>query len=109
MPFALPAGNAARSFPPAAGVAARHRRLDGWGTKRRGSLGLEFFSRRNACAPDALGRGGDKKEKEEVMRNLLMAAATGVLLVAAGFGPPPGSIGGGPGGGRGRAGALPTL
>jgi len=71
-----------RSLPPA-GVAARYRRLDRRGTKHRGSLDLEFFSRRNACTPDALGRGGDKKEKEEVMRNLLMAAATGALLVAA--------------------------
>jgi len=43
--------------------------------------GLKFFSRRNGCAPDALGREGN--EKEEAMRNLLLAVATGALLVAA--------------------------
>src|SRR2546430_3489649 len=80
-----------RSLPPA-GVAARYRRLDRRGTKHRGSLDLEFFSRRNACTPDALGRGGDNKEKEEVMRNPLMAAAKGALLVGAGVRPPPAAI-----------------
>src|SRR2546429_6503936 len=93
-----------RSLPPA-GVAARYRRLDRRGTKHRGSLDLEFFSRRNACTPDALGRGGDKKGKEEVMRELLIGAATGALLVAAGSAHPHGTIlaraaGGGGAGGR---------
>src|SRR5262249_19385750 len=62
--------------------------------------GLKFFSRRNGCAPDALGREGN--EKEEVMRNLLLAVATGVLLVAAVSASPPGYFGAGPGGAGGE-------